>query len=134
MDKQKKISKVISIVALIFMAICFSCLNNSTKPSIIQTCQDIEKIDSSLLDITIRSAIKKLTIDTNNILVDEERPGIIDGIKVNFGDTCNATLFVNETSEKNLNYRMILDSQIMGVSWEKKKTNRKNLIIKFCCD
>ena len=134
MDKQKKMTKGITVVAFVFLVIYSGCSYTSSKPYIIEPSQDIEKIDSSLLGITIRASIKKLSIDTNNILVDEERPGMIDGIKVNFGDSCNATLFVNETSEKNLNYRMILDSEIMGVSWEKKKANKKNLIIKFCCD
>lgn len=96
---------------------------------------NIEKMDSSLLGITLKSAIEKLDIDTSQFYAFDEPPLILRGIIIDFSDSFDLELFVERTSVMDKphlglrqQYKYIEDKKIIGVSWIDKKTNKRKSI------
>lgn len=88
---------------------------------------DIELLDSCLLGQTLQTAITKLKADTSQFLSIDEPPGILRGITIDLGDTCEITLVVPRTSiigkpylGVRRTYLYIADSTIIALSWEMK--------------
>lgn len=88
---------------------------------------DIEMLDSCLLGQTLQTAITKLKADTSQFLIIEEPPGILRGLKIEQGDTCEISLIVDRTciiGKPYLccrkEYLYIADSTIIALSWKMK--------------
>ena len=93
---------------------------------------DIEFLDTCLLGKSVREALVKLNIDTSRVYAFDEPPGILRGIHITT-DTTRILLYtrrksiIDLISEMNyrLYYTLLLDSNIIGVSWRKPKVDKK---------
>ena len=88
---------------------------------------DISKMDTCLLGMTLRQAISKLNIDTSQFYVIEEPIFSLRGISVKINDSSDIKLYVQKTLIKerkdslefSRRYLFIIDKQIKMVSWTK---------------
>ena len=122
--------KLIIIFIIVGIIVILSC-KSKIEQSVITT-HDIEKIDSLLLGDSLKNAIEKLKVDTSQFYAFEEPPGILRGISINLGDSCNIDLYVNRTSiidsvSKSFrqDYLYIINEKVVGVAWEKKNKTKR---------
>lgn len=129
----KRYRSILLITILTIFMWSVSCGQSSQSPDCNST--DLEKIDSCLLGITLKSAIEKLKIDTSQFYAFDEPPLILRGIKINLADTCEIELYVERTSIIDLpsigyrqEYKYIENKKVIGLFWAKKRKNKQQFI------
>ncbi len=92
---------------------------------------NIEKVDSSLIGLTIKDAIQILNVKENWWVITEP-PGILRGVWINYNDSCQIVLTIERTffmpkhKSKNyqkMQYEAIKNKPIVYISWEIKGCN-----------
>ena len=91
---------------------------------------DIEWNDSCLLHMPLKKALRKLNLDTSNYEAFGDSAGVLSGIAAD-NDSCEIELYVRNTVVDSLdpmNYEMILDSPIIGLSWRKPLKEKERVL------
>jgi hypothetical protein len=91
---------------------------------------DIEWNDSCLLHMPLKNALEKLNLDTSNYEAFGDSAGVLSGIGAD-SDSCEIELYVHNTVVDSLdpmNYQMILDSPIIGLSWRKPLKEKERML------
>ena len=85
---------------------------------------------------SLHFAIDKLNLDTSQFFTFDEPPGILRGVNIQLGDTCEIELYVDRTSIINHRdslgfkqlYVHIINKEVIGVSWKKTKLNKQKTL------
>lgn len=120
------------ILIIPFIYVCCASPDRKSAPYPDCTSQDIEKMDTCLLGMSLGAAIEKLKVDTSQFYTIDEPPLIIRGIRVQLADTCTIELYVDRTSiidkvdsvQFHEQHLQVINKKIIGVFWEKEKENK----------
>jgi hypothetical protein len=92
-------------------------------------------MDSCLIGLQLREAIQKIDYDTTQMFAVDEPPGMLRGVSVSQGDTCEIRIYVPRTSifdstglfidldRKTVSE--IIDKKVVGVTWRKYKDKKE---------
>lgn len=132
-SKMKRHNPILSITILATFMWMVTCGQSAQSQDYNST--DIEKMDTCLLGITLKSAIEKLKIDTSQFYAFDEPPLILRGVKINLADTCEIELYVERTSiiDKpsigfRQEYKYIEHKKVIGLFWTKKRKDKQRSI------
>ncbi|TMI62045.1 MAG: hypothetical protein E6H07_17435 [Bacteroidetes bacterium] len=83
------------VTIFLFVLSCSQKINNAKYPDC--SSDDISKMDTCLLDMTLRQAINKLNLDTSQFYVIEEPIAALRGIRFRPNDSSEVNLYVQKT-------------------------------------
>ena len=116
-------------LVILYAIITVSCSNSKKTTSKYPDCSsnDISKMDTCLLGMTLREAISKLKIDTSQLHVIEEPIAMLRGISFRLNDSSEINLYVQKTLIKDKRdslefskrYLFIIDRPIKTIRWTK---------------
>lgn len=121
------------IIAIIFILILVACNSTSSRHGSYPDCnsKDIEFNDSCLLGTSLRTALDKLDLDTSKYEAFGDSASVLSGISSD-SDSCEIELYVHNTPVSDtldpLNYQLILDSPVIGLSWSKPMKNKERVL------
>ncbi|MFL5738870.1 MAG: hypothetical protein ACJ75B_01530 [Flavisolibacter sp.] len=122
--------KITGIILVLTLAACSS---TSTHHGGYPDCnsKDIEFNDSCLLGESLRTALDKLGLDTSRYEAFGDSSSVLSGISSD-SDSCQIELYVHNTTVTDtlnpLNYQLILDSPVIGLSWRKPLKDKERVL------
>jgi len=127
----------ISILLLIILLNTSNCSNRHLHKSRKLDCnsRDIERMDSCLIGLQLGEAIQKIDYDPTRMFAVDEPPGMLRGVSVSQGDTCEIRIYVLRTSIfdstglfidlDRKTVTEIIDKKVVGVTWRKYKDKKE---------
>ncbi|HWJ89488.1 MAG TPA: hypothetical protein VNR87_00170 [Flavisolibacter sp.] len=128
---QNKFRLAIAVIVF-FLMLLFGC-SEKKKYSGYPDCNssDIEWNDSCLLHLPLKNALQKLNLDTSGFETFGDSSGVLSGIGSDT-DSCHIELYVRNTvvadSLDPMNYELILDSPVIGLSWSKPLKEKERVL------
>lgn len=121
------------LVPAFFIVLLLSCRAQNRHTGRYPDCdsKDIEFNDSCLLGKPLRSALDKLDLDTSRYETFGDSSAVLSGIASD-SDSCEIELYVHNTPVADtldpLNYQLILDSPVIGLSWRKPLKEKERVL------